>query len=397
MGPGGSNCRFRNGSPGQRPAAAIWVLAAGAALLFASCTAAGPTAKNSTVPPSANVLALAGDKQPAGDGQPAGGGQPAGDKPAAGAIQPAAAAGSPFHDETIPPKKGEPLAKPASAAAGQAPPVTVPVQGATPVPVASPSPKPAAAVVAPAKPSGVPPSPAKATLLPAAAQLPAEPAPVNLPALAVPASGAGAEQAIACVLQYATQHHPLLRVRQYEVEAARARIVTARLLPNPELMVEAVDSNATSGPPELDYAADVHLAHRSEARAADRGGGVRRLPGAIGHEPRYETRPDRGHRRRGASAVLAGALRAVWPAGRAGQPGGSDSTTAFQHRGRALPQRRSYGVVGQPAGVDASEHGHPTGPGQGAAGTGRGGHRRHAAGGGPANWPSSPSRSPPWT
>ena len=73
----------------------------------------------------------------------------------------------------------------------------------------------------------------------------------SVPASAVPASGATAEQAIAGVLQYAMQHHPMLRVRQYEIEAARARIVTARLLPNPELTVDTLDSSNTPGPPEL--------------------------------------------------------------------------------------------------------------------------------------------------
>ena len=72
-----------------------------------------------------------------------------------------------------------------------------------------------------------------------------------MPTSSAPASGARAEQAIAGVLQYATQHHPMLRVRQYEVEAARARIITARLLPNPELTVDTLDSSSEPGAPEL--------------------------------------------------------------------------------------------------------------------------------------------------
>jgi cobalt-zinc-cadmium efflux system outer membrane protein len=61
---------------------------------------------------------------------------------------------------------------------------------------------------------------------------------------------------LAGVVQFAIDHHPLLRVRQYEVEAARARLITARLLPNPHLMFEVEDPTAANaagvlGPPEL--------------------------------------------------------------------------------------------------------------------------------------------------
>jgi cobalt-zinc-cadmium efflux system outer membrane protein len=48
-----------------------------------------------------------------------------------------------------------------------------------------------------------------------------------------------AATSIAEVLQFAIIHHPLLQIRAHEVEAARARLVTARLLPNPELTVDA--------------------------------------------------------------------------------------------------------------------------------------------------------------
>lgn len=40
------------------------------------------------------------------------------------------------------------------------------------------------------------------------------------------------------VLQHALDHHPILRARQHEVEAARARLVTAGLLPNPQLVLD---------------------------------------------------------------------------------------------------------------------------------------------------------------
>ena len=62
---------------------------------------------------------------------------------------------------------------------------------------------------------------------------------------------AGAQQAIANVLQYALDHHPALRVRKHEVEAAQARLITARLLPNPELMLQTSSPTDTEGPSQL--------------------------------------------------------------------------------------------------------------------------------------------------
>jgi len=102
-----------------------------------------------------------------------------------------------------------------------------------------------------AKPSNTPGNAAQAIGLLPAAQPSAEAVPLGVPASIAPASGARAEQAIAGALQYATQHHPLLRVHQYEIEAARAKIVTARLLPNPELTIDVLDSRNEPGAPEL--------------------------------------------------------------------------------------------------------------------------------------------------
>ena len=75
--------------------------------------------------------------------------------------------------------------------------------------------------------------------------------PLTISMLTTPTNGQPAEQAVAGVLQYTVEHHPLLRVRQAEIEAARAKIVTARLLPNPELTVDTLDSPSESGPPEI--------------------------------------------------------------------------------------------------------------------------------------------------
>ncbi|MGA2064328.1 MAG: TolC family protein [Thermoguttaceae bacterium] len=88
-----------------------------------------------------------------------------------------------------------------------------------------------------------------------AAQSPAStpaPAPASLSAHL----DAGCGLTVADVLQFAIDHHPLLRIRQHEVEAARARLVTARLLRNPELMFEAEnpagsDAAGVLGPPIL--------------------------------------------------------------------------------------------------------------------------------------------------
>jgi cobalt-zinc-cadmium efflux system outer membrane protein len=58
-------------------------------------------------------------------------------------------------------------------------------------------------------------------------------------------------QSVGDVLQHALAHHPALRVRKYEVEAARARLISARLLPNPEFMLQ------TSSPTNSDDSSDL--------------------------------------------------------------------------------------------------------------------------------------------
>ncbi len=65
---------------------------------------------------------------------------------------------------------------------------------------------------------------------------------------ASPSNDATATTTIAGVLQYAIAHHPLLQIRQHEIEAARAKLVTAGLLPNPELTVDAGNSDSEAGP-----------------------------------------------------------------------------------------------------------------------------------------------------
>ncbi len=217
MGPQGSNGDFRRGSLGQRTVAASWILAAGTAILLSSCTATGPlatgslatdevatdeVARNLAAPPITTALTAGGDKL-------------------------------------------------AAVPANETPPTTMLASYMCPVPAETPIAKPAAENSPQPEQSSSPSNLREPTLLQAAVQASVEAASFDVPALTVPASGATAEQSIAGVLQYAMQHHPLLRVRRGEIEAARAKIVTARLLPNPELTVDTLDSSAEPGAPEL--------------------------------------------------------------------------------------------------------------------------------------------------
>ncbi len=78
-----------------------------------------------------------------------------------------------------------------------------------------------------------------------------EPTPAAL-SLPGETSDAAAEETFSIdeVLQYAKQHHPLLRARALQIEIARADLVSAGLLPNPELVLKTDtpihDDNPTS-------------------------------------------------------------------------------------------------------------------------------------------------------
>jgi cobalt-zinc-cadmium efflux system outer membrane protein len=106
-----------------------------------------------------------------------------------------------------------------------------------------------AAVAAPS------PTPAVTPAVTPAAALSPVPATAAAAAALSPDVAVSSGLTLAGVVQFAIDHHPLLRVRQYEVEAARARLITARLLPNPHLMFEVENPAAAnavgSGPPEL--------------------------------------------------------------------------------------------------------------------------------------------------
>ena len=59
-------------------------------------------------------------------------------------------------------------------------------------------------------------------------------------AVSAPQATAPATYCLPDVLQAVLQNHPALCLRQQEVEAARARLITAGLLPNPQLVVDTV-------------------------------------------------------------------------------------------------------------------------------------------------------------
>ena len=61
----------------------------------------------------------------------------------------------------------------------------------------------------------------------------------------------GTPMTIDDVLQYALDHHPVLRKRQHEVEIAQAKLVTAGLLPNPQLTFDTETPTRNAGETQL--------------------------------------------------------------------------------------------------------------------------------------------------
>ena len=209
-------------------------------MLLASCTATDPVATNSAPPPTASVMAVE-NSPPSG---PAISQTPPNMTPPYPNPMPGMAPGNSIAPASY--TSAVPCTMPMS--------YTMPAYYTSPVspepPLADPAPTPL--VQSPARPSNATDKLAKPTASsPTAGQSSPDLAPLAVPTSAPPPSSAEGEQSIAGVLQYATQHHPLLRVHQYEVEAARAKIVTARLLPNPELTVDTLDSSSEPGAPEL--------------------------------------------------------------------------------------------------------------------------------------------------
>lgn len=78
------------------------------------------------------------------------------------------------------------------------------------------------------------------------------PAPVasgnfDVPPLFAVGNEAGGQWTVESVLQYALQNHPMLRVRQHEVEIARSKLITAGLFPNPQLVLQTNSSLDSGG------------------------------------------------------------------------------------------------------------------------------------------------------
>jgi cobalt-zinc-cadmium efflux system outer membrane protein len=103
--------------------------------------------------------------------------------------------------------------------------------------------------------------------------------PVAGPAAAKPGlpEETGAATDVAGVLQYAIAHHPMLRIRQSEIDAARAKLVTAGLLPNPELTLDAGSYDSEAGPGVLNARLmfKVPLGPKREWRTAAAASGIR--------------------------------------------------------------------------------------------------------------------------
>jgi cobalt-zinc-cadmium efflux system outer membrane protein len=143
---------------------------------------------------------------------------------------------------------------------------------------------PGASADAAASPSAADPAVARAAIGPAgrdgAVQQASASVPVAGPAAAKPASppdDMSGATTIAGVLQYAIAHHPMLRIRQYEIDAARAKLVTAGLLPNPELTLDAGSSDSEAGPGVLNARLmfKLPLGPKREWRTAAAASGIR--------------------------------------------------------------------------------------------------------------------------
>jgi outer membrane protein, heavy metal efflux system len=99
--------------------------------------------------------------------------------------------------------------------------------------------------------SGKPKDAAKPKSLPAAAKPAAADSSATPPLKAETLPGDSGPMSIDDVLQFALDHHPVLRQRQNEVEIAQAKLVTAGLLPNPQLTFDTETPTSVSGDTQL--------------------------------------------------------------------------------------------------------------------------------------------------
>ena len=113
--------------------------------------------------------------------------------------------------------------------------------------------------------------------------------PATASSLAPSASQDGAEPdpnwTLETVLRFALRHQPVLLARQYEVNAARARLLGVGLLPNPRLVVDS-ETPTHGGPTELDgrITFEIPLAAKRHARKAVACAGIQRAKVALSRE-----------------------------------------------------------------------------------------------------------------
>lgn len=88
------------------------------------------------------------------------------------------------------------------------------------------------------------------------------------------------------VLQHALECHPLLRAREHEVEVARARLITAGLLPNPRLVMDTESPVHESDPTDLTTRVEftIPFGGKLRRRKAVARAGIQRAQLALGLE-----------------------------------------------------------------------------------------------------------------
>jgi cobalt-zinc-cadmium efflux system outer membrane protein len=88
------------------------------------------------------------------------------------------------------------------------------------------------------------------------------------------------------LLKYALAEHPSLRARHHEVAAARARLISAGLLPNPQLVVDTESPVHRDGPTELEARVtfEILTGGKRRLRQAVAESGIRRAQAALSRE-----------------------------------------------------------------------------------------------------------------
>jgi outer membrane protein, heavy metal efflux system len=194
----------------------VWVcaLAACCPVLLASCTSPWSAGARDQF-----AKALGTEKQPATVAQPSPAENTTADRDAAGAMAPMPPGVAPQSESVGQPRRADPAVQKAAA--------TAPVGNAE-----------------------KPPGTLSNILGESTGPVSNAPQPLSNHAYAPVGNAPGQPLTIEEVLQCVLQNHPMVRVRQHEVEIARGRLITARLLPNPRLVMQSrtpVDAAADSG------------------------------------------------------------------------------------------------------------------------------------------------------